>query len=152
MAAKDDIGRASEALRRNPYIQRLLEDEEVRGNLLSAFDLARDAYGRMNNGKPAAKALLEDKRLKRDLAQAASALREASQALKAGPKRKRRGGIGRSLVVMIAGAVLALALSESLRSKVLDLLFGPEEEFQYNPTSAPAEEQSQQTAEQPAAS
>ena len=35
--------------------------------------------------------------------------------------------------------VLALALSEGLRSKVLDLLFGAEEEFDYSSTTMPAE-------------
>jgi hypothetical protein len=38
----------------------------------------------------------------------------------------------------VAG-VLAVALSEGLRSKVLDLLFGAEEEFDYSSTTAPAE-------------
>ena len=32
-----------------------------------------------------------------------------------------------------------MALSESLRSKVLDLLFGAEEEFDYSSTTAPSE-------------
>ena len=32
---------------------------------------------------------------------------------------------------------LALALSESLRSKVLDALFGSEEEFEYSSTTTP---------------
>ena len=35
--------------------------------------------------------------------------------------------------------VLAIALSEDLRTKVLDLLFGAEEEFDYSSTTAPAE-------------
>jgi hypothetical protein len=35
--------------------------------------------------------------------------------------------------------ILALVLSESLRSKVLDLLFGAEEEFDYSSTTAPPE-------------
>ncbi len=36
-------------------------------------------------------------------------------------------------------AALALALSEDLRSKVLDLLFGAEDEFEYSSTTAPVE-------------
>jgi hypothetical protein len=32
-----------------------------------------------------------------------------------------------------------MVLSEGLRSKVLDLLFGAEEEFDYSSTTAPAE-------------
>ncbi len=49
----------------------------------------------------------------------------------------RGGGVGRLLLLLIVGSVLALALSETLRTKVLDLLFGAEEEFDYSPTTAP---------------
>jgi hypothetical protein len=142
MAAKDSIGRAGEAARaarRNKYLERLLEDEELRGSLLTAYGAARSAYGRMNNGKPASKALFEDKKLQRELREAANALRDASSSLKDGPKRRRRGGLGRSLLLLTVAGGLALVLSESLRSKVLDLLFGAEEEFDYSSTTAPAE-------------
>lgn len=144
MAAKDSIGKAGEAARaarRNKYLERLLEDEELRGSLLAAYGAARSAYGRMNNGKPASKALFEDKKLQRELREAANALRDASSALKDGPKRRRRrrGGLGRSLLLLTIAAGLALVLSESLRSKVLDLMFGAEEEFDYSSTTTPAE-------------
>jgi hypothetical protein len=143
MAAKDRIGQAGEAMRaaqRNRYLQRLLEDDELRGTLLTAYGAARNAYGRMTNGKPAAQALFEDRKLQRELKEAANALREASSALRSPPPRRRRsGGIGRSLLLVIVGAALAIALSEGLRSKVLDLLFGAEEEFDYSSTTAPSE-------------
>jgi hypothetical protein len=38
----------------------------------------------------------------------------------------------------VVGAGLALAVSEDLRKKVLDALFGAEEEFEYTSTTAPA--------------
>jgi hypothetical protein len=142
MAAKDRINKAGEAARaaqRNRYLQRLLEDEELRGSLLTAYGAARSAYGRMTNGKPATEALFEDKKLQRELKEAADALRNASSSLREQPKRRRRGGIGRSLLLLAVAGVLAVALSEGLRSKVLDLLFGAEEEFDYSSTTAPAE-------------
>jgi hypothetical protein len=142
MAAKDRINRAGEAARaaqRNRYLQRLIEDEDLRGSLVTAYGAARSAYGRMSNGKPATQALFEDKKLQRELKQAADALREASSSLREEPKRRRKGGIGRSLLLLAVAAVLALALSEGLRSKVLDLLFGAEEEFDYSSTTTPAE-------------
>jgi hypothetical protein len=40
-------------------------------------------------------------------------------------------------MLLAIGGVLAVALSESLRTKVLDLLFGAEEEFDYSSTTAP---------------
>jgi hypothetical protein len=142
MAAKDRISQAGEAARaaqRNRYLQRLVQDEELRGSLLAAYGAARSAYGRMSNGKPATQALFEDRKLQRELKQAANALREASSALRNPPKRRRRGGIGRSLLLIAIAGLLALALNEGLRSKVLDLLFGAEEEFDYSSTTAPSE-------------
>ena len=44
----------------------------------------------------------------------------------------------------IAG-VLALAFSEDLRKKLLDALFGAEEEFEYTSTTAPATESTSET-------
>jgi hypothetical protein len=53
-------------------------------------------------------------------------------------RHRRRMSFTRKVLIVTVTAGLALALSESLRSKVLDLLFGAEEEFQYTPPpSAP---------------
>jgi hypothetical protein len=144
MAAKDSIGKAGAAARKaqsNQYLQRLIEDEDLRGNLLAAYGAARGAYGRLNNGKPASKVLFEDKKLQRELRDAAKALKEASNALGESPKksRRRKGGLGRALLLLTVAATLALVLSEDLRSKVLDMLFGAEEEFDYSSTTTPAE-------------
>jgi hypothetical protein len=142
MTAKDRLSKAEQAARaaqNNQYLQRLIEDEDLRSNLRAAYGAARNAYGRMSNGKPATKALLEDRKLQAEIKSAVDALREASSALREPAKRSRRsGGIGRSLLLLAVGAVLALALSEGLRSKVLDLLFGAEEEFDYSSTTTPA--------------
>ena len=46
--------------------------------------------------------------------------------------------MGRRLLIVAIGAGLALALSEGLRKKVLDALFGAEEEFDYSSTTTPA--------------
>ena len=142
MAAKDRISQAGEAARaaqRNLYLQRLVQDEELRASLLAAYAAARSAYGRMTNGKPATQAIFEDRKLQRELKQTASALRDASSALRKPPKRRRRGGIGGSLLLIAIAGLLALALNEGLRSKVLDPLFGAEEEFDYSSTTAPSE-------------
>ena len=45
----------------NPYIQRLIEDAELRDNVRTAIDSGKSAYNRLSNGKAPAKALLEDK-------------------------------------------------------------------------------------------
>ena len=123
------------------YAQRLLEDEELRARLLGAYVSARSAYGRLTNGKGPTHALFEDPKLQHELLDAATALRDASAALletpeRAAPRRRRRRG--RGLLVLAVGGVLAIALSSGLRNKLLDLMFGAEETFDYNSTSASA--------------
>jgi hypothetical protein len=123
-----------------PYIERVIEDATLRDNIRTAVDSTRSAYGRLTNGKTPAKALVEDKKLQADLRDAAEALREASAALSDAPKKrakKKKGPrLGRKLLILAIGAGLALALSEGLRNKVLDTLFGAEEEFEYTPPPA----------------
>jgi hypothetical protein len=52
--------------------------------------------------------------------------------------RRKKRHWGRRLLILVVGAGVALALSEGLRQKVLDLLFGAEEEFDYSSTTTPA--------------
>ncbi|MFL5848156.1 MAG: hypothetical protein ACJ76T_03085 [Solirubrobacteraceae bacterium] len=140
MAAKKKAakaGAAAVALKDSPYVQRLVEDGELRGNIMEAYESLKKAYGRLSNGKAPAKALMDDKKLQKDLQSAAISLRDAGEALREGPKRKKRHW-GRRLLILAVGAGLALALSEGLRQKVLDLLFGAEEEFDYSSTTTPA--------------
>jgi len=43
--------------------------------------------------------------------------------------------IGRALLLALVAAALAVALSEDVRNRLLDALFGAEEEFDYVPTT-----------------
>jgi hypothetical protein len=128
---------AAEGAWGNQYVQRFVQDEELRSNVRDALDNARSAYARLNNGKSASKVVMEDKKFQKDLKNAADSLKEAGDALREGPKRKRRGGFGKLVLLAIIGGGLAIALSEDVRNKVLDLLFGKEEEFDYTSTTAP---------------
>ena len=125
------------AARQNPYVQRVIEDDDLRDNVRVAFEAARDAYARLSNGKAPSKVVMDDKKFHKDLQTAADALKDAGSALREGPKRKRRGGIGRKLMLLLIAGGLALALSSDLRSKVLDALFGAEEEFEYTSSTTP---------------
>src|SRR4051812_20163689 len=135
-AAKTGAGAvaAGKAARSNPYVQRIAEDEELRANLRTAFESARKAYSRMSNGKGPVKAVTEDKKTQKELRQAAASLREAAESLR-GKRRKRRRG--RMLLLVVVSAGVALALNEGLRKKVLDALFGAEEEFEYTASTTP---------------
>src|SRR5919202_27050 len=128
---------AAEGAWGNPYVQRFVQDEELRANVREALENARSAYARLTNGKSPSKVVMEDKKFQKDVRKSADAFKEAGTALRDGPKRKRRGGFGKLVLVGLIGGGLAIALSEDVRNKVLDLLFGKEEEFDYTSTTTP---------------
>jgi hypothetical protein len=128
-----DLANISKA---NPYIQRLIEDSTLRENITTAIDSAKSAYDRLVSSKAPHKAVIEDKKLQKDLRTAGEAARDAATSLSSAPKKqKAKKGLrlGRKLLILAVGGAAAMAGSEKLRSKVLDTLFGAEEEFQYTP-------------------
>jgi hypothetical protein len=142
MAARNRSGKSGEAAWRaqgERYVQRLLEDERLRSNLVGAYSSARSAYGRLSNGKGPTHALFEDPKLQRELLAAANNLRDASAALagRSPAPRRRRHRVRRSLLLVIVGGALAIALSSDLRNKLLDMMFGAEEAFDYQSTTSP---------------
>jgi hypothetical protein len=137
MSSKTKADRATDiygSARENPYVQRLIEDEELRDNLRDAFESAKKAYSRATgNGKGPVKAVTSDKKTQKELRRAAEKLRDANERLQK-PKRKSR--LGRLILVAVIGAVVALVVSEGARKAVLDALFGAEEEFEYTSTTS----------------
>jgi hypothetical protein len=122
--------------RENPYVQRLIEDDELRDSLRDAFEAARGAYGRAaDSSKGPVKAMSSDKKVQKDLRTAAESLREASERLKA-PKKRKKSRLGRLILFALIGGAIALAVSEDARKTVLDALFGAEEEFEYTSTTS----------------
>jgi hypothetical protein len=122
--------------RENPYVQRLIEDEELRDSLRDAFEAARGAYSRATgNGKGAVKAVTSDKKVQKDLRSAAESLRDASEQLKA-PRKRKKSRLGRLVLFGLVATAIALVLSEDARKTVLDALFGAEEEFEYTSTTS----------------
>ena len=102
IAAKAAKARANSAAgTARPYVQRLIDDDDLRDNLRSASE----------------------------------SLRAASEALRE-PEKTGGSALGKLLFIAVIGAILALALSEDLRKKVLDQLFGAEEEFEYTSTTS----------------
>jgi hypothetical protein len=121
----------------NPYLRRLIEDEELRDSVRDAVDAARNAYDRLSSNGSVIDTAIDDKKVHRDLKSAAENLRDASSRLRGEPEKRHWG---RLIVIAFAGAVLALVLSEGLRKTVLDAMFGAEEEFEYTSTTSPAPE------------
>jgi hypothetical protein len=132
----DRARKAASSVGSNEYVRRMIEDEELRQSIRDAYDAGRAAYGRIQRQRRPAQALMDDRKVHKELRQAAENLREASDRLRG---RSDRGhGFLKLLVVSIAGAAIALVVSEDLRKAVLDRLFGAEEEFEYTSATAPA--------------
>ncbi len=123
-----------ETARENPYVQRLIEDEDLRENLREAFESAKKAYARASgNGKGTVKAVTSDKKVQKEMRKTAELLQEANERLQ--KPKKRKGRLGKILLLAIVGGIVALILSEGARKTVLDTLFGAEEEFEYSSSS-----------------
>ena len=138
MAAKKKAAKAGAAAAA-PYVQRVISDEELRDNVRVAVDSAREAFARLQGGKSAPKTVLDDKKFHKSVSDAAVALKDASDALREGPKKKKRkGGLLRKLLFLAVAGGIAVAVSEDLRNKVLDTLFGKEEEFDYTSSTQPS--------------
>ena len=136
--ARDDItskaGQAYATARENQYVRRLVEDEELRNSLISAFTAARTAYGRVSDSKASPVEAVSDCKVKRDLQNAAASLKEASERIRE-PKKKRHPFRNLVAVGLLTGG-LVLIFSESARKSLLDAVFGAEEEFVYTSTTS----------------
>lgn len=128
--ARAAVGSAAE----NPYLRRLMEDEDLRESVRDAFEAARDAYARLSSNGSVIDTAIDDKKLHRDLKATAENLRDASNRLRGQQKQRRWGRI---ILIGLIGAILAIAISEDLRKAVLDKLFGAEEEFEYTSATTP---------------
>src|SRR5436190_18976227 len=90
---------AGKAAKDNPYVARLIEDDELRQNLRTAYESARSAYTRMSNGKGPA-AAFNDKKTQKQLREAAVSLKDAAETLRATRRPKRRS---RGLLLVVVG-------------------------------------------------
>jgi hypothetical protein len=141
VVAGASAAQAVEAVKTSPLVQRVVTDDELHDNVRVAYESARHAYERLANAKKPPQAVLNDRKLHAEVAMAAAALRDVGNALSnpgKSPKRKRKGGLLRKLLLLVVAAGAAVAVSADLRNKLLDLLFGAEEEFDYTSTTAPA--------------
>ena len=119
----------------NPYLRRLMEDEDLRDSVRDAFEAARDAYDRLSSNGSVVDTAIDDKKVHKDLKVAAENLRNASNRLRG---KHERSSFGRILLIAVLATVLALVLSEDLRKALLDKVFGAEEEFEYTSTTTPS--------------
>ena len=142
----DRATRAYGSARENRYVQRLIEDEDLRASIVAAIASARKAYDRFSED-PSLERATQDRRVQKELSRAADSLRDASDRLTSPPRRSHT--VRNILLLGLITGGLVLVFSEAARKTVLDAVFGEEEELQYTSTTTapptPAQAQSNGT-------
>ena len=109
---------------RKPYVQRLIEDEELATASRTPLKAPRAHTG----GRPARQGNRQGGYQRQEGPEGpAQGRREPAGSFREPAlEAEAQGGLGRLLLIAIVGAIIALALSEGARKAVLDALFGAE--------------------------
>jgi len=125
--AKDRVADAK------PYVQRALQDEELRDNLRSAFETARGVYDELIGKRGVtgvATKVVSDKEIQDQLRSAIDDLRSAANRIQGTDGHK-----GRNSTLLLAGIALGILFNPmtgpETRRWLKDKVFGEEEEFGY---------------------
>jgi hypothetical protein len=119
-----------------PYVERALNDEEIRENLKKAYQAARGLLELAGKKGPArvAKGVVDDKHVQKNLQTVVEELRHAVKRLE-GRERKRRSGKLLFLVGAGAAALLNPVTGPKTRRWLKDKLSGGGDEFGYTGNS-----------------
>ncbi|CAB4909679.1 unannotated protein [freshwater metagenome] len=117
---------------REDAVRNLIENQDLHDDLRNLAEAAKTAYARVSTN-PAA--ILQDKKVHSELRAGTSALLDAKGQLNGKPAKKKKGGFG-GLFLIVVGSAVAVVTVPALRTKALDLVFGPEEELDYSVGSA----------------
>src|SRR5512141_2498408 len=116
-----------------PYVQRAIQDEELRENLRSAFATARDVYAELlgNRGMTGvATKVASDKDIQDQLRSAIDDRRNAADRIQGQESRKARNS-----TLLLAGTALGTLFNPmtgpETRPWLKDKIFGEDEEFGY---------------------
>jgi hypothetical protein len=116
-----------------PYIQRAIQDEELRENLRSAFSTARDVYDELIGGRGmtgVASKVASDKEIQDQLRSAIEDLRSAADRIQGKEEHKAR-----NTSLLLAGIALGILFNPmtgpETRRWLKDKIFGEDEEFGY---------------------
>ena len=117
-----------------PYVNRALQDDEIRTNVFRAWNAARKVYGELGGEGPigAASKLSGKESVREDLDTTVKSLSEAIVRM-SGNQPRKRGGWG--VFFLLAATLVVLfnpATGVGTRKWLKDHLFGSEEEFDYS--------------------
>ena len=117
-----------------PYVERALKDEDLRDNLKSAFDAAREVYAELIGDRGmtgVATKVATDKDIQDNLKRAVDELREAADRV-----RGKEEHTARNATLLLAGITLGILFNPvtgpATRTWLKDRVFGSEDEFGYN--------------------
>lgn len=135
----DKLAAATDQAKENPYIHKIIEDKELRENAVAALQSVKSAFDKAKEtGFDNPAEIVQDKKIKKQLKDAAETLKETSDEIASAGKKKRHP-LRKLFAIAVIGGIVAIVVSEDARKAVLDTLFGAEEEFEYtSTTSAPA--------------
>ena len=121
-----------------PYVQRALQDEELRENLRNAFATARDVYDELlgNRGVTGiATRVASDEDIQDQLRSAIQDLRNAANRIQGQESHKSRNS-----TLLFAGIILGILFNPmtgpETRRWLKDRIFGEDEEFGYGGSSS----------------
>jgi hypothetical protein len=116
-----------------PYVQRAIQDEELRESLRSAFSTARDVYDELIGGRGVtgvANKVASDKDIQDQLRSAIEDLRSAANRIQGKEEHKAR-----NTSLLLAGIALGILFNPltgpETRRWLKDKIFGEDEEFGY---------------------
>jgi hypothetical protein len=129
--AQDKVANAAGNVK--PYVERALQDEELRDNVKSAFQAAREVYDELIGGRgmtTVATRVATDKEIQEKLREAVDELREASERIQG-----KKDHSGRNATLLMAGIALGILFNPvtgpATRKWIADTMFGSDD-FTYD--------------------